>query len=293
MEDLRLFTFVVENRGISKAADKLNIAKSAVSRRLNLLEERYSAKLIDRAPGRWDVTEVGRELYQRATRTVNDFEEIEADFKSTHTDISGPLAISVPREFGISFLSKVFTDFKSKYPEIQLTADFDDRIIDLDRDNYDFAVRITPNVDKKLILEKIGVVRHYLCASPNYLKENHTPKTLGDLQAHSLLHFGTAKRGMWSFKHADRKKEEVFEFSPALNSNSGQFLFNATVQGQGIANLPDFILGNAFETGQLVAVLPQYQIADYSICLLRSEHRRMNRRMCLFSTEIKVACSHF
>jgi len=84
----------------------------------------------------------------------------------------------------------------------------------------------------------------------------------------------------------------VLEFSPALNSNSGQFLFNATVQGQGIANLPDFILGTAFETGQLVALLPQNQIADYFICLLLSENRRINRRMRMFSQEIIAAYNH-
>jgi len=104
MEDLRLFTVIVENHSISKAADRLNIAKSAVSRRLHLLEDRYSAKLIDRAPGRWNVTETGRELYQRALRAVHDFEEIETDFSSTHAAISGPLSVSLPREFGISIL---------------------------------------------------------------------------------------------------------------------------------------------------------------------------------------------
>ena len=141
-----------------------------------------------------------------------EFKEIEADFKSTHADISGPLTISVPREFGISFLSQVLIGFKNKYPEIQLTADFDDRIIDLDRENYDFAVRVTPKVNEKLLVEKVGVVRHYLCASPNYLKENNAPKTLDDLKGHRLLHFGTAKRGTWRFKHADQKKEEMLEF---------------------------------------------------------------------------------
>ena len=106
VEDLHLFTMVVEHRGIANAAARLNIAKSAVSRRLSLLEDRYSTRLIDRTPGRWEVTETGRELYQRATRAVNDFKEIETDFKSTHADISGPLTISVPREFGFLFLSR-------------------------------------------------------------------------------------------------------------------------------------------------------------------------------------------
>ena len=130
VEDLHLFTMVVEHRGIANAAARLNIAKSAVSRRLSLLEDRYSTKLIDRSPGRWEVTETGRELFQRASRAVHDFQEIETDFKSTHADISGPLTISVPREFGFLFLSRLLVTFNNKYPEIQLTADFDDRVID-------------------------------------------------------------------------------------------------------------------------------------------------------------------
>ena len=110
VEDLHLFTMVVEHRGIANAAARLNIAKSAVSRRLSLLEDRYSTRLIDRTPGRWEVTETGRELYQRATRAVNDFKEIETDFKSSHADISGPLTSSVPREFGFLFLSRLLVN---------------------------------------------------------------------------------------------------------------------------------------------------------------------------------------
>ena len=182
VEDLHLFTMVVEHRGIANAAARLNIAKSAVSRRLSLLEDRYSTRLIDRTPGRWEVTETGRELFQRASRAVHDFQEIETDFKSTHSDITGPLTISVPREFGISFLSRLLVTFNEKYPEIQLTADFDDRVIDLERENYDFAIRITPDIDKQLISEKIGTVRHKLCAAPCYLEKYGQPTQL------SLIH---------------------------------------------------------------------------------------------------------
>ena len=89
IEDLQVFILVIENRGISKVAEKLNISKSAVSRSLQLLEDRYSTKLINRTPGKWSVTEIGRELYQRAVGTAGDFEEIDADFKNTQNTISG------------------------------------------------------------------------------------------------------------------------------------------------------------------------------------------------------------
>ena len=290
MEDLHLFTLVVENRSISKAADQLNIAKSAVSRRLNLLEERYSAKLINRSPGRWDVTETGLELYQRATRVVDDFEEIEADFKSVNSDISGPLTVSVPRDFGLSFLSKALVSFKEKYDNIQLTADFDDRLINLESDNYDFAIRITPNLVGNYGVETLGIVRHHLCAAQSYLDQYWCPETLQELKLHKLIHFGAAKRGTWKFNSKSGKKLDEFEFSPSLNSNSGQFLFDATLQGQGIANLPDFILGDALETGKLVPILCEISVPDFFIYLIHSDKRRINRRMRLFSQEMKLVC---
>ena len=96
--------------------------------------------------------------------------------------------------------------FNEKYPEIQLTADFDDRVIDLERENYDFAIRITPDIDKQLISEKIGTVRHQLCAAPSYLEKYGQPTQLKDLREHRLLHFGTAKRGTWALASSESKK---------------------------------------------------------------------------------------
>ncbi len=290
MEDFRLFTLVVECKGISKAAENLNIAKSAVSRRLNLLEERFGAILINRVPGHWELTDIGRELYQRASRVVNDFEEIETDFKNSHSNISGPLAVSVPRDFGISFLSEALVNFKDSYPEIQLNVDFDDRLIEVERDNYDFAIRITPNINGNLIAEKIGVTFHYLCASPSYIERYGKPEHLNQLQSHKLLHYGAAKRGNWTFLSKNSQKPDIIEFVPSLNSNSGQFLLNATLNGQGIANLPDFILKDSFESGELLPVLAQHKIANYFIYLAHAEHRRINRRMRLFSQAMKDVC---
>lgn len=199
IEDLRLFVLVVENGSISKAADKLRIAKSAVSRRLSLLEARYGKKLIDRAPGVWGVTETGRELYQRATRVVGDVDEIEGDFVNASADLTGPLSISVPREFGIAYLKDALIAFKERHPEIQLTVDFDDRTVDLTRENYDFAIRIRPEAKSDLSEVRIGTVRHGIYASQTYLDVHSEPRGVNDLHQHQLLYFGTARRAVWDF----------------------------------------------------------------------------------------------
>ena len=221
---------------------------------------------------------------------VDDFEEIEADFKSVHSAISGPLTVSVPRDFGLSFLSKALVSFKEKYDNIQLTADFDDRLINFESDNYDFAIRITPNLVGDYGVETMGTVRHHLCAAQSYLDQYGCPETLQELKLHRLIHFGAAKRGTWKFNSKAGKKLDDIEFSPSLNSNSGQFLFDAILQGQGIANLPDFILGDALETGKLVPILCEIGQTDFFIYLIHSDKRRINRRMRLLSQEMKSVC---
>lgn len=289
IEDLRLFVQVVESGSISKAADKLRIAKSAVSRRLGLLEDRYGTRLIDRVPGVWTVSETGQELYQRATRVVADVDEIEGDFVNTSADLTGPLYLSVPRDFGITFLNNELIAFKARHPEIQLAVDFDDRAVDLERENYDFTIRITPELDGGVSGVRIGTVQHRLFASPAYLQTHSNPRCLKDLHQHPLLHFRTARRAVWDFV-TDKGKAQSFEFQPFLNSNSGVFLLEATLKGLGIARLPDFVAAQAQAAGDLVPVLSDMTIPDLGIYLVHAENRRLNRRMRLFSEEIKQAC---
>ncbi|MCK5922205.1 MAG: LysR family transcriptional regulator [Methylococcales bacterium] len=289
IEDLRLYAVVIDEGSVTRAATTLNIAKSAVSRRLALLEVRYEAKLIERGPGSWKVTETGEELYRRAVRAVGEVNEIDADFLSASANLSGPLSVSVPREFGLGYLDEALMSFKIKYPEIILAVDFDDRLVDLDRENYDFAIRITGAEEIKTSANRIGTMEHLLCASPNYLDTHSTPASLDDLRNHHLLHFGTARRGTWNFI-SDKGKATPLEFSPYLNSNSGLFLLDATVKGLGISRLPDFIVKQAVDGEKLLQILPELKQPSWGVYLLHSDHRQMNRRMRVFFEDMKTAC---
>jgi len=287
MEDLKLYVQVVEQGSISKAASILRIAKSAVSRRISILEERYSSVLIDRTPGKWEITKVGLDLYQRSRALVAEFEEVNEDFTSLHAQISGPLNISIPRDFGLNYLRQKLFEFQGKYPNIKLSIDFDDRFVDLETENYDFAIRITAQADTKYISKRIGAIRRYLCASPEYLSLNGIPQNLEDLQAHSLLHYGNTKRGNWTFQTSDRKEKSI-KFSPTISSNSGQFLGEAALNNIGISMLPDFIADKYIDTGQLKTILPQYSLSPYEIYLTHLGSRRLNRRMRAFSFALEL-----
>jgi len=290
IEDLRLFSDIVEQGSISKAAAKLHIAKSAVSRRLNLLEQRYGARLISREPGSWEVTTMGRELYQRSLDVLMHADEIESDFTEANQSLAGPLTVSVPREFGLSYLSPFLMAFKARHPEIQLMVDFDDRKVDLSRDNYDFAVRISSELEPNVVARLIGASKFKICATPNYLKSRGAPKNLQDLEQHDLMQFQSTRRAVWFFKNSAGVTKS-HEFQPSLNSNSGVFLLDAVLNDLGIARLPDFICQHSLEAGDLVPVLTDLVSPQLQIHLIHTEERRLNRRMRLFADEIETACS--
>lgn len=289
LENLRTFVHVVDDGSVSETARRLTIAKSAISRRLALLEARYDTRLIDRGPGIWAVTAAGRELYDRAVRLLSDVDDIDADFVSIGATVSGPLAVSVPRDFGLGFLREPLVDFARSYPAIALSLNFDDRVVDLERENIDFAIRITGSSTQRFAASRIGSISHALYASPDYLAAAGMPESVDALRAHRLLCYGSARRASWRFG-ADDAASQVLSFRPYLNSNSGQFLLQAAVAGLGIVRLPDSLVVEALRRRELTAVLPGLAPPDWGIYLLYADNRRLNRRMKLFLEEMKAAC---
>lgn len=291
IEDLHTYVSIIDAGGIARAAEKLNIAKSAVSRRLALLEDRYDIQLVDRRPGIWAVSAAGQELYQRAVRIVAEADEIEADFTHAKQSLSGPLSISLPREYGLDFLQPFLLRFASDYPEIQLTMDFDNRHVDLDHENYDLAIRISDTVPPGQITKRLGKTQHRLYASPDYARRAGLPETIEALPKHPLLHHGAARRVSWEFQTC--KGRQIIEFQPAMNSNSGRFLLAATREGCGIARLPDFVATAACARGELLTVLPEVSIRERNIVLTYSKKRLLNRRMRRFIEELSSACGEY
>ncbi len=288
IEDLKLFIAVVDAGGVARAAEVLGIAKSAVSRRLSALEERYSVRLIDRQPGTWDVTTAGQELYQRASPMVSDADDLDTDFIQTSASLGGPLKVSIAREFGLAFLKPTLLEFIEAHPQINLTIDFDDRTVDLEVENYDLAVRITDQNLGEPQAQALGTTRRGLYASRLHTRSTALPETIGDLKKHPLLHYGSSRRAQWQL--AKDGKKRVVEFQPALNSNYGPFLVDAAIAGFGIVRLPDFIAAPAVQKGNLVPVLEDIEIEDYGIYVVYSHRRRVNKRMRLFIDALVRSC---
>lgn len=288
IEDLRLFVKTVDSGGIARAAEEIGIAKSAVSRRLAQLEERYGVRLIDRQPRVWEVTTAGQELYQRASSMVSDADDLDYDFLHLGHAPKGPLSISVAREFGLTFLKQTLFQFAEDHPQIDLVIDFDDRTVDLDAENYDLAVRVTASELKALNCHRIGTTRHGLFASRRYAQIKGLPQTLDELTDHPLLHYGRARRAVWEFE--DEGKKRSIAFRPALRSNYGSFLVDAALRNSGIIRLPLFVVEEQVSAGCLVPVLENLKHKDYGIYVVHSANRRLNKRMRMLMDALEGAC---
>jgi DNA-binding transcriptional LysR family regulator len=216
-EDIRTFVVVVQARGFSQAGKRLGIAKSAISRRVNSLEDRLGTRLLHRTTRQLSPTPAGAELYQRGLRLLSDFQEAEDAVSRGSNEPAGRLRISAPVSFGSHCLGQIMPEFMSRFPRLQIELELDDRLIDLVAGGFDVAVRISRLKDSSLIARKIVTMRHLICGSPEYLRRRGRPKIPEDLRDHTTLRYSYVD-DYWEFS----KNEALSPPSkiPLLDRNS-------------------------------------------------------------------------
>ncbi|MEM9604820.1 MAG: LysR substrate-binding domain-containing protein [Pseudomonadota bacterium] len=267
LEDLRAFAHIVEQESIGKAAALSGVAKSAMSRRLRLLEARLQTALIVRTTRQWSLTEAGRQYYERGRQLLSAYDEFEADVRDDDQALSGDIRLSVPLYFGRLALTQPLLAFARMHPNVHLNVDFTDRLVDVVGEHWDLVVRVGHLDDSALIARPLCSIRHQLFASPAYLDACEPIRSPDDLRQHRVLQFGPAKRPRWRFKSATGQHTDV-PVRAALNSYDGGFLLDAAVAGQGVARLPDFMLRDHLRDGRIREVLSDYLNAPMPVHLV-------------------------
>lgn len=186
LEDMQVFIRVVEAGSISKAAEQLGIAKSAVSRRLAYMESRLGVRLLNRTTRISSLTEAGNRFYQRSKKITDDVSELNALTNQSNSTLEGTINIAAPLSFGISHLAPAIDDFIKLHPELSININFSDQQLNLIEEGIDLAVRIADLKDSSLIARKISPIKTLVCASPAYLQKHGTPKNASDLNHHAL-----------------------------------------------------------------------------------------------------------
>lgn len=273
-DEMHTFIRVVESGGISAAADRLGIAKSAVSRRLQELENRLDAQLLQRTTRRIHLTDAGREFYERSLRILEELEEAELSLQSGQQSLSGRLRINAPHSLGLRHLLPVLQILQGQHPQLVFDLDLEDREINLIEEGVDVLLRVGRLEDSTLVARRLCPIRFLYVAAPDYLAGRGEPKHPDELAAHDGIGYNLVPEA-----HQWANTDEAHRPHIRLNTNNGDMILHALEAGMGIASLPTFICYEAIAAGRLKPVLRDYSQPPLELYALTSSRRHLPLRV--------------
>ena len=281
-ENMNAFVRVVETGSISAAANRMDVAKSVVSRRLKELEEHLGVELFHRTTRQMNLTDTGRGFYQQAVRILSDIHEAELATSQSHGALKGSLKVAVPLSFGLMHLGPAINDFLQQHPGIDFDIDFNDRQVDLLTEGFDLAIRIANLPDSSLIARRLAPIEIILCASPAYLESAGKPQRLEELSQHRCLAYNLINNiELWQAYDASGQSIRI-NVRPYLKASNGEFLRDAAVNGLGIILMPTFIVYKEIEKGQLIPLLADYRCSQLTAYAIYPQTRHLSQRVRAF-----------
>src|ERR1041385_3611708 len=288
LNDIVVFTKVVETKSFTGAAEQLGLPKSTVSRKLAQLEERLGVRLVQRTTRKPALTDIGQAYYERCARIVADVaaaEQLVTDMQSTPR---GRLRMTAPVDLSMRYLGTIVADFLAIHSDINIELEASDRVVDLIEEGFDLAVRFGTLPESTLIARRLCSISAVMCASPEYLTRRGTPTTIEELDDHDRLLFTPSPRTQsWTLIHGD----QIFEFGrPArFASNNVSAVHAAAAAGAGIALLTDFMVASDCERGQLSYVLPAWAGRAIEVNAVYPARQNLPPRLSLFLDHLAKA----
>ena len=267
-EALAIFAKVVELRSFAGAAAELALSKATVSKAVSRLEERLGARLFNRTSRRLALTDAGQRLAVRAARLLADGEEAENETLAQSTSPRGLVRLAVPMTFGVKAVAPLLPEFLAQYPDVSIDLHLSDATVDLIGEGFDVALRIARLPDSSLIARRLCAMPRYTVASPSYLKRYGRPTHPMHLAEHKCFGYAyLSTPNVWHYTNANGDEASV---RPAgqLRVNNGEALLPAVIAGLGIADLPEFIVGEAIASGEVEVILKGWKQPEGAVHLL-------------------------
>jgi DNA-binding transcriptional LysR family regulator len=282
LTDIVVFVRVVDDGSFTRAAERLKLSRSVVSKYVTRLEGRLGARLLNRTTRRLSLTEAGRIFYERSRRGLQDIEEAEAEVSRLQEKPRGVLRINSPMSFGILHIAPALPEFLAQHPEVSVEMNLDDRVVDVIEEGFDVSIRIAEMPDSSLIARRLAPCRHVIVAAPAYLEKHGTPRTPEDLRDHNIISFSyQASAYDWHFISPDNKQVSV-PVSGSMQANNSLALREALLRGVGITRTPTFVVGKDVQDGHLLSILGNYRTLEVSIYLVYPQRRHLSPKVRAF-----------
>ena len=276
------FARVVESGSFARAAERMGVSVSAISRQVADLEGHLGARLLNRTTRRLSLTESGSAYYERCVQLLADLEEADDAVTAASVVPRGTLRLTASTSFGSGYLASAIADFREQHPQLRFDVELSDRAVDLVDEGLDLAVRIGEIGSQALIGRKVGQSQLVCCASPSYVERNPALAAPADLASHRCLTYAYSSIGsQWRFTDAAGIAQEVRVSGP-VQANNGAMLAALAVAGVGIILEPDFIVAADVRAGRLVRLLPGYSAPSMAINVAYPSRRHLSAKVRAF-----------
>jgi DNA-binding transcriptional LysR family regulator len=265
-EALAIFAKVVEMRSFASAAAELAMSKATVSKAVTRLEERLGARLFNRTSRRLALTDAGQRLSGHAARLLADGEAAENEALAQSVAPRGLVKLAAPMTYGNKNVAPLLPDFLKTYPDVSVDLHLSDAVVDLIGDGFDAGIRVGNLPDSSLVARRICSMPRYTVAAPSYLKKHGTPTHPMHLAEHKCFAYAYLT-STWHYTNAAGEEASVRP-NGQLRLNNGEAVMPSLLAGLGIADLPEFIVGDAIATGKVEVILKGWQQREGAVHLV-------------------------
>jgi len=284
LEAMRAFSRVAEFGSFTRAAEVLDLSRAVVSAQVQALERHLGVALFARTTRRVTLTGDGSAYLVRCRRILDEIEVADDEMRRLRERVQGRLKVDVPAMFGRYLLLPELPAFTTRYPELQLEIQYNDRVIDLGAEGVDVAVRFAARRDPRLISRPIGATRLLICAAPSYLVQHGAPTSIEDLRQHRLIGLLGAQSSRprdWLLRVGAQNRRVALASSLVFNSIEGAL--QAAISGMGLIQTADIVVQDLVRRGRLEVVLAGHSAGGAPVSVVYQRTRRVPAKVRVFA----------
>lgn len=278
---MTVFVAVAEEEGFAGAARRLGMSPPTVTRAIAALEEHLGVKLFTRTTRFVRVSEAGQRYLDDARRVIAYADAADQAAQEANTEPRGNISVTASVLFGRMHVMSGIIDYMQRYPAVEVSVVFVDRVVNLLEEGIDVAIRIGELPDSSYKALRVGSVRRVLCASPAYLAEHGVPETPESLSTHKII----VARGLNAaaeFKFVENKRTNTIKVKPRLTVTDTASAIEAAENGLGITSLISYQIGPQLASGALKVILKDYELKPVPVHIVHSEDRYPSAKVRTF-----------
>jgi DNA-binding transcriptional LysR family regulator len=287
LKQIETFVAVASKGSLTAAAALEDVAPAVIGRRIDALEARLGVKLMVRTTRRITLTHEGSAFLEDCQRLIADFNSAEASVSAGGVKASGHVRVTAPGGFGRRHVAPLVPRFLAQHPEVSLSLNLSDRVVDIVNESYDCAVRVGDLADSSMVAVRLADNRRLCVATPAYLKRAGVPQHPAELARHQCLVLSSdasQTRG-WAFQVEGEVQH--LRLAGRLDCSDGQVLHEWCLQGLGLAWRSTWEVQGDLAAGRLVSVLDGFAAPPNGIYAMFPSARHLPLRVRLWIDFLK------